>query len=315
MDDDLKKKLEERKKQIEEQLAKQAAAEKPIAHPVEPQSEVPAEAPPAEKPKAPRKRKAAKPEAVEPTPAVTPAQAAAPAEKPKPAVPKPRPKPKPEVQKPPAPIYPFAQGIAEARKLAKKRKFSQSWDLIISLKGMDMKKPENRLNLDFALPEGRGKLLKVGMFADTLAASAQEKGVELVIRKEEIPELAKDAKKLKKAVDSVDWIFGEVTLMADIGKRMGAILGPRGKVPKPIPPKVDIAGFVRRARTSVPIVVKESPVIHVPIGTEEMTDDAVLKNLQGVYAFVKEKLPKGVNSIRSVHLKLTMGSPVKLEVK
>jgi len=211
-------------------------------------------------------------------------------------------------------IYSFEDGIQQLRK-GEKRKFIQSVDLVVSLRGMNLKKPENRLNLEYSLPSGRGKDLKVGIFADTLAAEAKKKGADIVIRKEEIPALAKDKKKLKKVANQVDWFYGEVTLMAEIGKSLGAVLGPRGKVPKPLPPKVDVGLFVQRGKRTVRIQVKESPVIHIPIGKEDMEDKDLLKNLEGVFGFVKEKLPKGINSIRSLYLKLTMGKPIKLEVK
>lgn len=222
-----------------------------------------------------------------------------------------------EKQKPPEPpkIYSFPEGIRVLREQAKKRKFSQSVDLVISLRGMDLKRPENRLNLEYTLPAGRGKELSVGVFADSLAAEAKAKGADVVIEKGEIAGLAKNKKKLKAVAKQVDWFYGEVTLMAEIGKSLGAVLGPRGKVPKPLPPKVDVGLFIKKARRTVKIVVKETPVLAVGIGNEAMTDEDLLKNLEGVVGFVRERLPKGINNVRSLNVKLTMGPPVRLEVK
>lgn len=219
------------------------------------------------------------------------------------------------VPREPVKIYPLAEGITQARSLSKKRKFPQTWDLAIGLKGLNLKRPENRLNLEFTLPEGRGKEIKVGVIADSLASEAKKKGADLVITREEIPQLAKDKKRLKSLAAEVDWFYGEVTLMAEIGKTLGIVLGPRGKIPKPIPPKADVGQFIKRAKQMIKVAVKESPVIHVPIGSETMPDDAILRNLEAVLTFVKEKLPNGINSIRSIYLKLTMGKPVRLEVK
>jgi ribosomal protein L1 len=44
-----------------------------------------------------------------------------------------------------------------------------------------------------------------------------------------------------------------------------------------------------------------------------MPDEKVMRNVEGVYNFVKDNLPKGKNNIKSILLKLTMGHPVKLE--
>ncbi|MEK6976930.1 MAG: 50S ribosomal protein L1, partial [Candidatus Hydrothermarchaeota archaeon] len=43
-----------------------------------------------------------------------------------------------------------------------KRKFRQSVDLALTLKELDMSKPENRINEELVLPNGRGKEVKVG---------------------------------------------------------------------------------------------------------------------------------------------------------
>ena len=64
--------------------------------------------------------------------------------------------------------------LKEAGESSKPRKFRQSWDLTINVKGLDLKKPENRFRFDFMLPEGRGKPLKVCVIADSLAAEARK---------------------------------------------------------------------------------------------------------------------------------------------
>ncbi|MBL7160928.1 MAG: 50S ribosomal protein L1 [Candidatus Aenigmarchaeota archaeon] len=219
-----------------------------------------------------------------------------------------------EVKKEPETPLMFAEGIKQAKTPGKKRKFTQTWDLAIGLKGINLKKPENRLNLEFILPAGRGKPIKVGVIADTLAEEAKKQGADMIIRKEEIQSLVKNKKKIKKLANEVDWLYGEISLMPIIGKQLGAVLGPRGKMPKPLPPK-DFGAFFKRARGSVRVLLKESPVIHLSLGTENMSDADVLKNLEGVYGFVKDRLPKGVNNIRSMFIKLTMGKPVRLQVK
>ena len=136
--------------------------------------------------------------------------------------------------------YPATDAVPKARTRSKKRKFAQTWDLAINLKGMNLKKPENRFNLEYALPAGRGKPVKVGVIVDTLATEAKKLDVDLVITKQEIPGIVKNKKLLKKIANEIDWFYGEVSLMPLIGKSFGVVLGPRGKVPKPIPPKANL---------------------------------------------------------------------------
>ncbi len=205
------------------------------------------------------------------------------------------------------------ENLKEAKSKSKKRKFSQTWDLLINLTGIDLKKPENRFNVEFALPEGRGKDIKVAVFADAVAAEA-EKHADHVIRKEEIESLGKDKKKVRKLTKEYEWFLAEAPLMPLIGKTLGPVLAPRGKMPKPVPPK-GIEPLIQLARRSIRIALKTTPVIQVPVGTEAMTDENVIKNTESVYNFIKDKLPKGRANIRNVFIKLTMGKPVKLEMK
>jgi len=201
--------------------------------------------------------------------------------------------------------------IKLARQARKQRKFEQTWDMMINLRGIDLKKPENRFSTELLLPKGRGKQTKVAIFADLLAADAG-KFADLVIPKAEIDILAKDKKRLKRMADEYDFFLGEVALMPLIGKSLGVVLGPRGKVPKPIPPKANLEPLIASSRRTVRLMLKDTPVVYAVIGAEKMSDEDVAENAKAVYSLVVEKLPKGRSSVKSVMVKLTMGRPVKI---
>jgi large subunit ribosomal protein L1 len=202
--------------------------------------------------------------------------------------------------------------IKEARESSKPRGFKQTWDFSIVVKGINLKKPENRFSADLTLPNGRGKGVKIAAIVDTLASEAKGKA-DLIIKKDEIEALAKNKKKFKKIASEYTFL-GEASLMPTIGKFLGAVLGPRGKLPRPVPPKIKIEPFIAAAQRSVKVSLKENPVLNMVIGSEEMDDEKLAANLEAAYNFVKEKLPKGENSIKKAYIKLTMGKPVRLEV-
>jgi large subunit ribosomal protein L1 len=207
----------------------------------------------------------------------------------------------------------FLKEIREAKEKSKKRNFVQTWDLVINLKNLDMKKPENKLNLEFPLPESRGKDSKVIFIVDTLLPEAK-KTDGLVILKSDLERLGKDKKALKSYAEGYEWWFCEAPLMPVVGKTLGVVLGPRGRMPKPIPPKGSVQPFVEMSKNLVRIRIKDSPVIHVPVGIESMKEEQIMKNVIAVMNFVKEKMPKGKTNIKDAYIKLTMGSPVKLKV-
>jgi large subunit ribosomal protein L1 len=203
--------------------------------------------------------------------------------------------------------------IKEARKEARPRKFEQTWDMVINIKGLDLKKPENRLNFDLTLPEGTGKTRTTAFITDSMVSEAK-KHADAVITKNEIESYAKDKKKQKQLAESYDSFFADASLMPLIGKSFGEVFGPRGKLPKPVPPKVNVAPLIEASKRQVRIMLRESPVVYVSIGKEKMDDEKISKNAQAVFNSVKERLPKGLANIKSVIIKLTMGKPTKVEV-
>ena len=150
-----------------------------------------------------------------------------------------------------------------------KRKFTQSMEIIINMRGIDFSKSENRLNLDIVLPKGKGgKGLKSAVFADgEIADKARKSGADLVIGPDDIPKYSEKAK----AVDLADnyFLLAQPNLMGAVAKSMGQFLGKRGKLPKPITGS-DIDKILERSKNSIRIVSKGKylPVAHRHRGHE-----------------------------------------------
>ncbi len=208
---------------------------------------------------------------------------------------------------------PILSSMTKAREESKPRSFVQTWDFIINFKGLNLKKPENRFNIDVVLPKGRGREPMVVIFADSTAVEAS-KLADVVVRKEEIPGLAKDRKRLGEVM-GCDIFLGEAPLMALIGKELGQTLAPKGKMPRPVPPNVRLDAFVAASKKSLRVALKESPVIQTAIGNDRMADGDVAANAEAIFNAVRDRLPKGINNVKSVMIKLTMGRPVKIAMK
>ncbi len=196
------------------------------------------------------------------------------------------------------------EAVKELKK-EKKRKFDQTVDLIINLKNIDLKKPENRIKKEIELPHGRGKDAKVGIFSEKFG-----------IGKAKIEEISKDKKKAKKLAKEYDFFIATADLMPFIGKTLGRYLAPRGKMPQPVPPtftKEQIDKIIEKKKKSILINVKTSPLIQVPVGKESMDEKEIIENVEHVLKSVVNALPKGRSQIKSVYLKLTMSKPIKIE--
>ena len=190
---------------------------------------------------------------------------------------------------------------------AKKRNFVETVELAINLKDVDLSIPKNRIQEDIILPNGRGKVVKVCVIGGGELALKAKSVADLVITPDEIGTIADDKKQAKKIANSTDYFIAEAPLMAVVGKRLGTVLGPRGKMPKPIPPGADPAGMVDNLRKSVTIRTKDRKTFHVPVGTVNMSPEAIADNIDLVIKRVSLKLEKGVANVASAYVKTSMG--------
>tara|TARA_B100000959_G_C14940703_1_gene607672 strand:- start:19 stop:672 length:654 start_codon:yes stop_codon:yes gene_type:complete len=203
------------------------------------------------------------------------------------------------------------KALKEVKKKGKKRKFIQSIDFIIKL-NVDTEKTENRLNDELLLPSGRGKSVKIGVIAEGELAHQAKKPADIVITKKELTELAKDKKAAKELVNSIEFFIAQSDMMPLVGKNLGTILGPRGKMPKPVPVNIQIVPVVERLRKTIRIRTRENPFIQAVVGTEDMDDEALIQNVEAIMEHLDRKLEKGFDDINSAYLKTSMGKSVKL---
>jgi len=59
-------------------------------------------------------------------------------------------------------------------------------------------------------------------------------------------------------INDYDFFLADTKLMPAVGKKLGQLLGPRGKMPTPVPFNAPIESFLERFRSSVKIKAKGS---------------------------------------------------------
>ena len=179
--------------------------------------------------------------------------------------------------------------------------------MAINLRELDMKRPENRVNLRVQLPNGIGGQ-KVLVFASgDLALRARRSGADDVIEPTELSELAKDKKAAKKRLKDYDIFISEAPLMPTVGRVAGPILGPRGKMPTPVPPQAPVDNVIERERRAIVLRSRDKPFVHCKVGKEEMTDEQVAQNIEAIMTNLTGSTKRGLGNIRSVYLKMSMG--------
>ena len=208
----------------------------------------------------------------------------------------------------------LSEAIKNAIEGAPERKFVEAMDISFTIKDVDLKNPNNRIQEEIRLPSGRGKAIKVAMFAASDAAKkARDAGIE-VIDPSEIEELGKNKGKAKKLANSYDFFLSEVPHMGLIGRYLGVVLGPRGKMPRPVPPVVDPAVIAAGLQSTTVIKSRDKVTFQASFGTLAQSHEELLKNALEVYNRVTSKLERGIGNIRSLYVKTSMGPANRIEV-
>lgn len=205
------------------------------------------------------------------------------------------------------------EAVKKAKEESKPRNFTQSIDVVITIKDLDVKKPENRIDEEVLLPNGRGKDVKIAFIADgELALQAKNAGANIVISKGELEEMGKDRKGAKKIANQHDFFVAQADMMPLVGRFLGPVLGPRKKMPKPVPATAKPEPIMERLKSTVKVRIKDQPVIQALVGTQDMDDELIVANIESVLAVLDQKLEKGRNQIKSMYVKTTMGPVVRV---
>ncbi|MBC7118181.1 MAG: 50S ribosomal protein L1 [Methanobacteriaceae archaeon] len=205
------------------------------------------------------------------------------------------------------------EAVKKAKEQSKPRNFTQSIDIVINIKDLDVNKPENRFEEEVPLPHGRGKEVKIAVIADgELALQAKKAGADLVITRDDLEELGKNRKKAKRVANEYEFFIAQADLMPLVGRFLGPVLGPRKKMPKPIPATANPAPLIKKLRDTVKVRVKDQPLIHTTVGTEKMDDEKITENIESILDVLDRNLEKGRKQVKSMYIKTTMGPAVKV---
>ncbi len=210
----------------------------------------------------------------------------------------------------------FVEALKKAKESAKPRKFTQSFEISVALKDVDLRKPEERISTYIVLPKGRGKDVKVCALVDKDMVTQARDVCDKVITKDEFPEI--DKKKVRVLCKECDWFIAEATVMMNVAKHFGKFLAQKKKMPDPkagavFPPSANLKGIVQRFKNLVKLEAKKQPVINAPIGSETQSVEDVADNAVAVYNQIVHSLPRGTQQIKAVYVKLTMGPAVRVE--
>ena len=203
--------------------------------------------------------------------------------------------------------------IKKAKESDKTRKFQQSVEMILVFKDIDVKKGF-AISETIQLPKKMSKSASVCIIAaGDLGIKAKNAKADRVMNEAELVQLGKNKRESRKVINKYDFFLADTKLMPTVGKVLGQLLGPRGKMPTPIPFNAPVEALLERFRTSVGVKVKGSLSLSCKIGEESMEDADLAANANTIAAAIEKKLPNGDKNIRKIMIKTTMGKAIRLE--
>ena len=201
------------------------------------------------------------------------------------------------------------EALVELRK-EKERKFNQTVDLIVNLKGLDFRKT----NISAIVPVPH----KIKEKTVCAFLNAKSEIVPTITK----PEFAKysDKKLLKNLVKKYDSFIAHAALMPAVATTFGKVLGPTGKMPSPQLGVMmhdtpdEIKDTLNKIDNSTKIRIKETSV-KIAVGKSEMNDEQIIENIKSIYSGIVNALPTKRDNVRNVMIKFTMTKPVEVHIK
>lgn len=208
------------------------------------------------------------------------------------------------------------EALQKARE-GKERKFTQSFDLIVNLKDVDLKKNEQQVDFFATLPKLDGRKAQICALVGPELEPAAKQAVDTVIEQTDFPKYSKDKKLAKKLAEDHTFFIAQANIMPQVATHFGRVLGPKGKMPNPkagavVPPKADLNNIKNKFMKTIRVQAKTSPIIQCLVGNEKMSDEDLAENISNVYTQIIHHLPNEEANVKSAFIKLTMGSSVKV---
>lgn len=197
-----------------------------------------------------------------------------------------------------------------------KKNFKQTFDLIITLKDLNLKKTEEQIDFFAQLHYSKGKKHTVCALVGP-ELKPQAKDVDMLIPVDEFNKYDKSPKDIKKLAEDYDFFIAQANIMPKVAATFGKILGRRGKMPNPkagcvVPPNANLAALSEKLQKTVRLSAKTSLMVQAVVGKEDSPEEQIVDNIMTLYDSLIHHTIRGKNNINKVLLKLTMSKPMKI---
>ena len=202
--------------------------------------------------------------------------------------------------------------VSRALDEAPPRNFTETVDLAINLRDLDLNDPSNRIDQSIVLPAGTGHDTYITVFAEGETALRAEDAADEVLSGDDLADLGDDTDAAKELANRTDFFLAEAAMMPDIGRHLGTVLGPRGKMPTPLQPDDDVVDVISRMTNTVQLRSGDRRTFHTRVGSIEMSAEDIASNIDTILRRLHADLEKGPQNLDGVYVKTTMGPAVEV---
>ena len=206
------------------------------------------------------------------------------------------------------------EAVNSALDEAPERNFRETVDLAVNLRDVDLDDPNNRVDESIVLPQGTGQETRIVVFAEGETALRAQDVADEVLDGDDLEDLGDDDNDAKDLADETEFFVAEASMMQDIGRYLGTVLGPRGKMPTPLQPDDDVVETVERMKNTVQVRSRDRRTFHTRVGAEDMDADDIADNIDVIVRRLTADLEKGPQNIDGLYVKTTMGPAEEVPV-
>ena len=213
------------------------------------------------------------------------------------------------------------EAIRKVKEISPERNFVEAIELILPVRDIDLRRPENRFRTFVRLPYPVAYIDRIAFFADDVhlhearEIANKSKDIITVIDKVGIETLRTSKRGIRKLAKRHRILLATTTLMSTIGRYFGKYLSPRNKLPLPVPPNKRASIAIEEAKKTIAVRLHKNLAIQAKIGHRKMSNEHLTENGLTLILSVVERLPeKWRNLRRYAYVKTTMGPPVKFSL-
>jgi large subunit ribosomal protein L1 len=205
--------------------------------------------------------------------------------------------------------------LNEVMSISKKRNFDEAIEMVVTLKNMSLKNQAQRIDYSVTLPHPYLDKVKSLVFVKDKNLIQELKGVvDRVVLDEDIPKISK--KDAKKMAEEYKVFLAEGPVMLTVGKHLGQVLSPRGKMPIVAPPSINAIKTLIIATISQQKISnkknKSSVALQIKIGKKSQGVSNLSDNALVVIKSLIDRLPAGLQNLNRIYIKSTMSKAIKM---